>query len=60
MNILLMVTVSEEWNANCLSAAAGGYLNNYFRLQQLLSTGTENTDLLVQCNNSNFDKEEMI
>ena len=48
--------VTEEWNGGTApsSAAAGGYDLNTIQITRIASTGTENTDLLVQCNNSNF------
>tara|TARA_B100001063_G_scaffold200528_1_gene193686 strand:- start:27 stop:827 length:801 start_codon:yes stop_codon:yes gene_type:complete len=48
--------VTEEWNGGSApdAAAAGGYDLNTIQITRIASTGTENTDLLVQCNNSNF------
>jgi hypothetical protein len=48
--------VTEEWNGGTApaAAAAGGYDLNTIQITRIASTGTENTDLLVQCNNSNF------
>ena len=48
--------VTEEWNGGSApaSAAAGGYDLTTVQITRIASTGTENTDLLVQCNNSNF------
>ena len=37
-----------------LAITAGGYDLNTIQITRIASTGTENTDLLVQCNNSNF------
>jgi hypothetical protein len=48
--------VTEEWNGGSApaSAASGGYDLTTVQITRIASTGTENTDLLVQCNNSNF------
>ena len=48
--------VTEEWNGGAApsSAAAGGFDLTTVQITRIASTGTENTDLLVQCNNSNF------
>ena len=48
--------VTEEWNGGSApsSAGAGGYDLTTVQITRIASTGTENTDLLVQCNNSNF------
>ena len=48
--------VTEEWNGGSApsSAGAGGYDLNTIQITRIANTGTENTDLLVQCNNSNF------
>ena len=48
--------VTEEWNGGSApaSAAAGGYDLTTVQITRIASSGTENTDLLVQCNNSNF------
>ena len=48
--------VTEEWNGGAApsGAAAGGYDLNTIQITRIANTGTENTDLLVQCNNSNF------
>ena len=48
--------VTEEWNGGAApsSAGAGGYDLTTVQITRIASTGTENTDLLVQCNNSNF------
>jgi hypothetical protein len=48
--------VTEEWNGGTApaAAAAGGYDLNTIQITRIGNTGTENTDLLVQCNNSNF------
>ena len=48
--------VTEEWSGGTApaAAAAGGYDLNTIQITRIANTGTENTDLLVQCNNSNF------
>ena len=48
--------VTEEWNGGSApaAAAAGGYDLTTVQITRIDNTGTENTDLLVQCNNSNF------
>jgi hypothetical protein len=48
--------VTEEWSGGSApsSAAAGGFDLTTVQITRIASTGTENTDLLVQCNNSNF------
>ena len=48
--------VTEEWNGGSAPAAAasGGYDLTTVQITRIASSGTENTDLLVQCNNSNF------
>jgi len=48
--------VTEEWNGGSApsSAGAGGYDLTTVQITRIATSGTENTDLLVQCNNSNF------
>ena len=48
--------VTEEWNGGAApaAAAAGGYDLTTVQITRIATSGTENTDLLVQCNNSNF------
>ena len=48
--------VTEEWSGGSApsSAAAGGFDLTTVQITRIASTGTENTDLLVQCNNTNF------
>ena len=48
--------VTEEWNGGSApaSAASGGYDLTTVQITRIATSGTENTDLLVQCNNSNF------
>ena len=48
--------VTEEWNGGSApsSAESGGYDMTTVQIIRIASTGTENTDLLVQCNSSNF------
>ena len=48
--------VTEEWNGGSApaAAAAGGLDLTSVQITRISSTGTENTDLLVQCTNSNF------
>jgi|TARA_B100000035_G_scaffold308273_1_gene312681 hypothetical protein len=48
--------VTEEWNGGSAPSSAnnGGFDMTTIQITRIASTGTENTDLLVQCNQSNF------